>query len=548
MKRIAFALAFLLGTAGAARADLRYTSHTEARKTNPSSDPTSAIFAQVAEVMVSAMAPGGSIDVVTLVGSLGQRFEYSKAMPALAAGSVGIQLADGIFVLNPGDKTYWKIPATAAGGPALPAGMKTSSSYTRTGEYATIAGVRAERIAMKVIVATAPGASVQISVEMTGDLWVTDQFKNYQATIASHDQLTAMLGEQRPNGFVMRATIRGGPFGPYEIDRTVTSIAEEPSRPELFAVSSDYREVPMPSASSIAAALAPFPAPNQPARPLFNGATLTGMVIDHTSADVAPGGVLGVHGGPGWVRTNAIFADYTLSFDARLTALDAALDVFVRTWPTLDAGQPNNGYRVRISDQPQTDGTTGHMVGVGHRATELSFDIATLATTIGEPGRWHHYEITVAGHNARLVVDRKTVMTAGDVGNSQGVIALRPDAGVTEFRSIVVAPIAPRRLPLPPGVSGGGPTVHMPEVVHQEKPKYTAEAMRARIQGNVLVAAVVGIDGTVQDPKIVQSLDSELGLDNQALECAKAWQFQPGTKDDVPVPVMVTIDVRFAIN
>ena len=80
------------------------------------------------------------------------------------------------------------------------------------------------------------------------------------------------------------------------------------------------------------------------------------------------------------------------------------------------------------------------------------------------------------------------------------------------------------------------------------KPKYTAAAMRARIQSTVLVQATVEADGTVGDVKIVRSLDSKYGLDDQAIAAAKQWRFVPGRRQGVPVPVQVTIELTFAIG
>jgi hypothetical protein len=55
------------------------------------------------------------------------------------------------------------------------------------------------------------------------------------------------------------------------------------------------------------------------------------------------------------------------------------------------------------------------------------------------------------------------------------------------------------------GINSGGAEFVMPTVVRSVKPQYTAEAMRARVQGAVVVRAIVQADGTVRD---VQSRSS----------------------------------------
>jgi TonB family protein len=61
------------------------------------------------------------------------------------------------------------------------------------------------------------------------------------------------------------------------------------------------------------------------------------------------------------------------------------------------------------------------------------------------------------------------------------------------------------------------PDLVKPRVVRQPEPKYTSDAMKAKIQGDVLIDAVVGIDGTVIRARITRSLDAQFGLDDEAL-------------------------------
>ena len=77
--------------------------------------------------------------------------------------------------------------------------------------------------------------------------------------------------------------------------------------------------------------------------------------------------------------------------------------------------------------------------------------------------------------------------------------------------------------------------------MRQVKAGYTAAAMDAHIEGTVLLDAVVLADGKVGDVKVTQSLDTEYGLDTQAVEAIKQWLFKAGTKDGKPVAVRVAI-------
>jgi protein TonB len=93
-----------------------------------------------------------------------------------------------------------------------------------------------------------------------------------------------------------------------------------------------------------------------------------------------------------------------------------------------------------------------------------------------------------------------------------------------------------------------GSGVTMPVPVHEEKPQYTIDAMRARIQGAVVVECVVQPSGVCAQLRVVRSLDSRLGLDQQALRAAAGWRFSPGTRLGKPVAVVVYIQVGFSIH
>jgi periplasmic protein TonB len=90
-----------------------------------------------------------------------------------------------------------------------------------------------------------------------------------------------------------------------------------------------------------------------------------------------------------------------------------------------------------------------------------------------------------------------------------------------------------------------GNGVSAPKLVKEVKPNYTPEARAAKIQGTVLLSAVVREDGTVGDVKVSRSLDAKYGLDAEAVKAAKQWTFTPGMKDGKPVAVAVTIELAF---
>jgi periplasmic protein TonB len=109
---------------------------------------------------------------------------------------------------------------------------------------------------------------------------------------------------------------------------------------------------------------------------------------------------------------------------------------------------------------------------------------------------------------------------------------------------------------LGPGSGGGtgggvyrpGNGVSLPRVLKEVRPQYTSDAMRAKVQGTVLLECIVQKDGSVGDVQIVRSLDSTFGLDQEAIKAAKGWRFAPGTRLGEPVPVQITIELTFTLR
>ena len=75
---------------------------------------------------------------------------------------------------------------------------------------------------------------------------------------------------------------------------------------------------------------------------------------------------------------------------------------------------------------------------------------------------------------------------------------------------------------------------------------YPEAARRARIQGVVVLDAIIDSDGRVEDLKILRGLP--LGLTEAAIQAVKRWRYQPATLKGEAVSVRYTIPVRFKLE
>src|SRR5258708_854178 len=77
------------------------------------------------------------------------------------------------------------------------------------------------------------------------------------------------------------------------------------------------------------------------------------------------------------------------------------------------------------------------------------------------------------------------------------------------------------------------------------EPEFSEEARKAKYQGIVTLAAVIGPDGKPRGLRVVHSLG--MGLDEKALEKVKTWLFEPGKRNGSPVAVALTLEVDFRL-
>jgi TonB family protein len=85
--------------------------------------------------------------------------------------------------------------------------------------------------------------------------------------------------------------------------------------------------------------------------------------------------------------------------------------------------------------------------------------------------------------------------------------------------------------------------VTAPVPLRKVDPRYPPELVKERIEGEVVLYAIIRKDGSIDSIQVMRSLDPE--LDRNAIAAFARWQFGPGTLDGQAVDVEAVIHVPF---
>jgi periplasmic protein TonB len=82
-------------------------------------------------------------------------------------------------------------------------------------------------------------------------------------------------------------------------------------------------------------------------------------------------------------------------------------------------------------------------------------------------------------------------------------------------------------------------------LIHDVTPQYPAEAGRARLEGTVLLMAVIDKDGSVKDVRVESGLPI---LAQAAIDAVRQWRYKPYLIDGEPVEVDSRITINFTLS
>jgi periplasmic protein TonB len=90
-----------------------------------------------------------------------------------------------------------------------------------------------------------------------------------------------------------------------------------------------------------------------------------------------------------------------------------------------------------------------------------------------------------------------------------------------------------------------GGRIRPPRAIYNPPPDYPLIARQAKVQGTVVIRAIVDERGNVTD---MQVISGHLLLIKAALEAVAKWKYQPTFLNDEPVPIEMNITVYFQLN
>ena len=196
------------------------------------------------------------------------------------------------------------------------------------------------------------------------------------------------------------------------------------------------------------------------------------------------------------------------------------------------------------------------------RSVQIAFELPQKGSTaplvqrivVGQPGTVRSIQVQGLSEQARADLLSKLPLHEGDEWNDASArkvtaavrafdqhLMVRPSSitqagGPTEVGLTISA--APQRIKV-------GGNVQSAMIVQKVPPVYPADAKAARVQGTVHLAAVIGMDGTMQE---VHALSGPAELIQASMDAVKQWVYKPTFLNGNPVQVETTIDINYTLS
>jgi TonB family protein len=155
---------------------------------------------------------------------------------------------------------------------------------------------------------------------------------------------------------------------------------------------------------------------------------------------------------------------------------------------------------------------------------------------------------------AEQELQARVAASPGTIGHHLALAQFYADAGRTSDaeQALSRAMELVRRARLGPAAAAGGSTpvrvgggIAEPKKIADVKPVYPAEALQSKVQGVVILEAIIDAGGAVRDAKVLRGVPM---LDQAALDAVRQWRFTPTLLNGVPQEVIMTVTVSFTLS
>jgi hypothetical protein len=166
---------------------------------------------------------------------------------------------------------------------------------------------------------------------------------------------------------------------------------------------------------------------------LFDGKSLAGWHLMNGAKFVAEDGVIKLHGGSGWLRSDREYGDFVLRLEVRWMKPRQDSGIFLRASKE-GKGWPDRRYEVQCENSARV----AHIFGARHAR-----DAKKSADLVKPPKEWQSFEITCKGTRCEVTFNGEKVSTSDDFKNLKGYIGLQGEGGELEFRNLFLKPLDP---------------------------------------------------------------------------------------------------------
>lgn len=181
-------------------------------------------------------------------------------------------------------------------------------------------------------------------------------------------------------------------------------------------------------------------------------------------------------------------------------------------------------------------------VALESRALALKSDYAEAMTYKNMLLRLHSNLTSDPVEKAHLIAEADALRNRAMEIQGQGQSAPRPTvapesfAGFGESFEQTLTRLTPARV---------GGDIRQPFKTRDVRPAYPAQAQTDRIQGVVIIEAIIDASGSVANARILRSIPA---LDEAAVSAVSRWQFTPSIVNGAPAAVMLTLTVNFTLQ